>query len=603
MHILHLLSQNHLTGAEVYAVTLGHQQIQLGHAVYQISNGFYFQSQALQTPLEVETKSFATFLKNIFWLRNYIQSQKIHVIHTHSRAAAKLAYWATLWTKTAQVSTVHGVQHASFSKKLHNQYGQFIIAVCENIKDHLCLDFSYNEKFIKVLRNPVNPSQFYFIPKNSAETKSLKKLAIIGRTTGPKKERTEQVLKTLAHMNIEITLIGGELQNLNISDDYKSKIKLIPHLELTSAVYAKYDVIIGSGRVCIESILTGVPTIAFGEARFIGLITEKNFQEALKSNFGDIDLKSKTPKVDERKLIEDVEIACNNNQFLPLSLPLQNLSKLCEAYFSLDSISQKILRIYESAYFLKNHPKWIPILMYHKIPAAEIKSQHKIYVTKNNFEKHLQFFKKQGFQTLTFADLEHYRQGQKDFRHFPKKPLILTFDDGYKDNLENASPLLKKYNFKAQLFLLADPQINQNIWDKSDTEPAHEIIAGSERLQWKNSAFEIGSHGFSHQKITSLNDTEALNELVNSKKCLEKEFGTNVNVYAFTYGSSSKKAAELAEKAGYGYAVNTDSGGLNIEEAPYSIFRVNIFPNETRWSLFKKTSTWYRRYYFFKRKK
>ena len=54
------------------------------------------------------------------------------------------------------------------------------------------------------------------------------------------------------------------------------------------------------------------------------------------------------------------------------------------------------MRIYESAFFLKHYSKWIPTLMYHKIPDQEIKSQHKIYVTRENFEKHLNFYKKLG---------------------------------------------------------------------------------------------------------------------------------------------------------------------------------------------------------------
>src|SRR3989338_744875 len=106
VNILHLLSQNHLTGAEVYAATLTGQQIKLEHQVYQISNDFYFPSNAIKFKFEVETKSKFNFIKNILWLRNFIRKQNIHVVHTHSRAAAKLAYWALLFSNTAQVSTV-----------------------------------------------------------------------------------------------------------------------------------------------------------------------------------------------------------------------------------------------------------------------------------------------------------------------------------------------------------------------------------------------------------------------------------------------------------------------------------------------------------------
>ncbi|MEK6629011.1 MAG: polysaccharide deacetylase family protein [Bdellovibrionota bacterium] len=593
MNILHLLSQNHLTGAEVYAVTLAHHQLVQGHNVYHLSNGFHYPSKAIKLEFEVETKSKITFIKNILWLRNFINKQNIQVIHTHSRAAAKLAYWAILFTKTAQVSTVHGVQHPSFSKKLHNQYGKFIIAVCENIKNHLIFDFAYNKNQIKIIRNPINSTDYYFLKNERPLNKTLK-IAIVGRTTGPKKQRTEQVLNALKNTPAEISIIGGNLSDLNIDVEYKSQIKELNNITLNTSVYSQFDLIIGSGRVCIESMISGVITIAFGEAQYVGLITKSNFFDAIKSNFGDIHPESKDPVINLSQFINDIQTEFNEHH---------SLSVLAQNEFSLDLIANKILRLYESACFLKNYSSWIPVLMYHKIPDHEINSKHKIFVTKYNFEKHLKFFKNCGFKTLTFSDLQKYRTGQKPFSEFPKKPLILTFDDGYTDNLSNASPLLKKYQFNAQLFLLADSKIKQNNWDLSASEPTHDIVSGLERQRWKDSQFEIGSHGFSHKKITELSSEEALTELTESKKHLENEFGIPINTYAFTYGITNEAAADLAQKAGYDYAVNTDTGGLLIEEDPYRIFRVNIFPDESCLSLFKKTSKWYRKYYYLKRKR
>ena len=446
MNILHLLSQNQLTGAEVYAVTLAHHQIDSGHQVYQLSNEFFFPTRAVQIRSEVETKSKFIFFKNILWLRNFIRKQNIQVVHTHSRAAAKLAYWALLFSKTAQVSTVHGVQHASISKKLHNQYGEFIIAVCENIKVHLVSDFSYSDRRIKIIRNPVSKVDYHYVPK-AKSAGGVRKIAIIGRTTGPKRERTELVVKALHSENYEITLIGGSISDLQVEPEIRNQLKELKITGLSSEVYSAFDLIIGSGRVCIEALVTGVPVIAFGEARYLGRMTAENFNEALSSNFGDIVPGSISPQLNAAQFLADVKA-------LP-EVP-EALSELAIRQFSLQPIAATIQRLYESAYFLKNYSKWIPVLMYHKVPEAPIASQHKIFVTKNNFEQHLRFFRTRGFKTLTFSDLRDYRTGQKNFESFPKKPLILTFDDGYKDNLENAAPLLKKYDFVAQVFLLAD---------------------------------------------------------------------------------------------------------------------------------------------------
>lgn len=610
MEILHLLSQNHLTGAEVYAVTLGQEQKRLGHDVHQISNDFFYPTTLFQTRMSVETKSRFRFLSNVLRLRKYLKRNKIDLVHAHSRAASKLAFWSTLGTKIAYVSTVHGQQHTSFSKRFFNQYGQFMIAVCENIQTHLKQDFGYKPELVRVIRNPIDPKLFYFSNKIANEPHDpnrVLKIAIIGRTTGPKKDRTEQVLTSLfdvlptLNTKFEITLVGGRLSDMALPPRQRELVSETYANHLNTEVYEKYDLVIGSGRVCMESLLSGTPTIAFGEAQYIGLIRNAHFNMAMRSNFGDIDLHNKSgPRLQIKKFEEDlksvVSLEMNSDE-------KRELSEKAFAEFAIPSIEAKMRGVYQSALFLKKYPHTIPVLMYHKIPQQEIQSQHKIYVTKNNFEKHLQFFQDQGFQTLTFSQLEKFKKQELPFKEFPKKPLILTFDDGYRDNLENASPLLQKYGFTAQIFLLANPNIASNEWDASSTEPSHEIVSGSDRQRWILSAFEIGSHGFAHKKITEMSPEQAFAELKNSKLALEKEFQTSIPVYAFTYGDTNKDMAALAESAGYSYAVNTDTGGILIEESPYEIFRTNIFPNETNSSLYKKTSRWYRRYYRWKRKK
>ena len=602
MNIMHVLSQTHLTGAEVYAAQLIEEQSAQGQKVYQISNGFFTPTRAEQFPLPVETKGAVSFLKNVLWLRKFLRGKNIHVVHTHSRAAAKLVYWARAFLKVAMVSTVHGRQHPSFSKKLFNQYGDFLIPVSETIQRQLSVDFKYLERRMAVVRNPIELNTFKFQQAQPLDLNNLK-IAVIGRTTGPKGTRTEQILNALPDqlrllgVNATYFLVGGFKNDLKLNSDLIVTEKQIA--SLTGADYQKYDLVIGSGRVAVESLLTGVPTISFGEAKYMGLVNLDNLNENYISNFGDMDSTSHTPTLNPEQLAKDL------TKFLQAATATdaQELSLQVAREFSAKKISRRIQRLYESAFFIRNFSRWIPILMYHKIPSEELQSQHKIFVTKDRFRKHLQFFKILGFKTITFSDLKKFKSGAVDFSQFPKKPLLLTFDDGYKDNLEHASPLLKEFGFKAQLFLLANSDIASNQWDHSATELPHEIISGSDRQKWKTSAFEIGSHGFSHQKISAMTEAEARLELRKSKNDLEAEFKCDIPVYAFTYGDTSLQAAQWAFEEGYDYAVNTDTGGLNIEENPHQIFRVNIFPNETFLSLWKKTSSWYRNYYFQKRKK
>jgi hypothetical protein len=125
MNILHLLSQNQLTGAEVYACQLIEKQVQKNHKVIQVSNDFFYETKARKISLPVENKSFLQFIKSVFALRKILLNENIHVIHAHSRAASKLAFWARCGLKIGYLSTIHGRQHISISKKIHNIYGDF----------------------------------------------------------------------------------------------------------------------------------------------------------------------------------------------------------------------------------------------------------------------------------------------------------------------------------------------------------------------------------------------------------------------------------------------------------------------------------------------
>ncbi|MFZ3231188.1 MAG: polysaccharide deacetylase family protein [Pseudobdellovibrio sp.] len=607
MNILHLLSQNHLTGSEVYAAQLIQEQNHSGkNKVYQISNDFFIESMATSRhKIAVETKSKIQFWKSVLWIRKFIINNNIHIIHTHSRASAKMAYWARVGLKVGLVSTIHGRQHKSLSKKIWNHYGDFMISVCKNIQSQLVADFNLPERRMLVIPNPICQNEFKFLKENSNfSTEKKIKIAVVGRTTGPKGLRTELILKALPdflkakNISADYFLVGDSNANLKI--DAALNLKQIKIDKLASSDYAHYDLVIGSGRVAIESLITGVPTLCFGEACYLGLARLTNLDQFMLSNFGDIDLKIHLPVLNPNQLTLDLEqlfsTDFNFNE-------RKEISKKIENEFNSIKIAKQIQRIYESSYFLRNYSKWIPILMYHKIPDEKLNSQHKIFVTAKDFKKHLHFFKSNNFETLTFSDLKKFQSAEVDFTKFPKKPLILTFDDGYTDNLTNASPLLKQFGFKAQLFLLADKTIASNTWDHSETETPDSIIANVDRQKWLNSAFEIGSHGFNHQKITTMTTEKARDELRLSKANLESEFKTDILVYAFTYGDTNIECARLAYDEGYDFAVNTDSGGLLLEENPFQIFRVNIFPNETMGSLWKKTSSWYRRYYCWKRKK
>ena len=602
MRILHLLSQTELTGSEAYAATLAQDQAQKGHEVFVISDGFHLEFPGTKTPLQISTGSFWQRIQNIQKLIKYLREHQIDVIHCHSRAACRHAYWASLFTQTPIVTTLHGFQHVSFSKKLWNIYGDTVIAVCERLQAQLCNEFSMNPSSIKVLRNPMN------LHWENTENTQRKTIALVGRASGPKGERLMQVFREQGEallnldpeVRISLVLSGlsardrGHLLG-SLPEKLKPRVSIISeHIDLNT-IFHSARLVVAAGRIAVEAFAQGCEVIALGEAKLEGRVSEENLAFQLANNFGDV---GRTEVLDTQAVEHEIRKAFRD----PLSSrQREKIKEVLQFEFSKTRICDEVEEIYRATRLWKKAPG-LPVLMYHQIPLQETGSQHRIFVTKENFEKHLWFFTRMGFQTLSFQDLSDFWFERRPLSEFPEKPLVLTFDDGYRDNFENALPLLQKYKLKTNLFILGDASITKNTWDHEPGVESAPLMTLDQKKKLPKENYAIESHGWNHLDLRSLSDEQVLEQMTLSKFQLEKDLNHKITAFAYPFGLIDSRLPGLAKKAGYDFAVNTDRGALRWVDDRFSMFRVNIFPEENFFSLWKKTSRGYRARYFKKRK-
>ena len=106
--------------------------------------------------------------------------------------------------------------------------------------------------------------------------------------------------------------------------------------------------------------------------------------------------------------------------------------------------------IYKSASVFQVNNNKIPILMYHSI---SYEKGNTVRVPKENFKEQMKYLKDNNYTTLNLDELYIY---MKTGKIIPKKPIVITFDDGYKDNYTNAYPILKEFKLKATVFVITD---------------------------------------------------------------------------------------------------------------------------------------------------
>ncbi|MEG1132376.1 MAG: polysaccharide deacetylase family protein [Romboutsia sp.] len=94
----------------------------------------------------------------------------------------------------------------------------------------------------------------------------------------------------------------------------------------------------------------------------------------------------------------------------------------------------------------------VPVLMYHHFETDD-KKINDVTVKKSEFEKQMKYLKDNGYTAITVQDLVDFKESKKEL---PKKPVLITADDGYKSNYEIMYPILKKYNMKATIFVIGE---------------------------------------------------------------------------------------------------------------------------------------------------
>ncbi len=581
MNILMALSQLEITGAEVYATTIADELIERGNKVYIVSDTLTTPTKAEYIKLEFNKRSLLKRIEHIKFLYKFIKEKDIQIVHAHSRASSWSCQIACKLVGIPLITTTHGRQPIHFSRKLIKAFGDYSIAVCENIKKHMVNDIGFSENKVSVILNPVNYKKLDLEKK----VNDKKVISIVGRLSGPKGDVAYDLLEILSQDELlskyKVRLIGGKELPERFLKFKEKDIEFIGYVPNIQEKIFESDIVIGAGRVAFEALLNKTSLIAVGETEYMGFINKENLDKSLASNFGDIG-SMKYPKIEKGILLNDVEKALKLSEN-----EKEELKNIILKETNLKNIVDKIEKKYFSLYV--NKKKYdIPVIMYHRvINNPENEGVYGTYIYEDMFKKHLQYLKDKNYTVITFKDLD--KIGWRNRFEKDRKYIILTFDDGYKDNYDLAFPILKEFNFKATIFLMGS--LTYNEWDvKAGGERKFSLMSVEMIKEMQDYGIEFGAHTFNHPKINTLSNEEIEHQIVDVKKPLEEKIGKEIITFAYPYGILNDYAKEMAKKAGYTFALATDSGSVCLSDDLYQIRRIAIFPNTNLFSFKRKVA-------------
>ncbi|MBM3204582.1 hypothetical protein FJZ48_01215 [Candidatus Uhrbacteria bacterium] len=222
----------------------------------------------------------------------------------------------------------------------------------------------------------------------------------------------------------------------------------------------------------------------------------------------------------------------------------------------------------------------VPVLMYHHIRPmrSRFTSAERVYtVTPESFEKQMRDLVEAGYQAITPDDLS--RALQKGQGSLPKKPILITLDDGFTNQYEYAFPILKELGLTATFFIVSEAHDLQGSMDEHMIQELDEA------------GMVIGAHTKHHVFLTQEPAKDRWEEIEGSKKDLETLLGHPVTSFAYPYGSWSPTIVGEVEKAGYDLGFWVRSGSLHVDSARYMLRRIRITDQQQILPLLEKYST------------
>jgi len=195
------------------------------------------------------------------------------------------------------------------------------------------------------------------------------------------------------------------------------------------------------------------------------------------------------------------------------------------------------------------------VLMYHSINESAEGISPDLVVHPETFEKQLQYLKQQGYQFRTITELLDTQPDGKN--------VVLTFDDGFRDNYTQMFPLLKKYQAKATIYLA--PEIDGI--ERLDQSRIHEMR--------DSGLIEFGAHTMHHINLDKAEPEIAAEEISQSKAVVEALTGETCHAFAYPFGRYNDSNVEQVQQVGMRSAVTVKKGIEQVSD-PFRIKRISV---------------------------
>ena len=198
----------------------------------------------------------------------------------------------------------------------------------------------------------------------------------------------------------------------------------------------------------------------------------------------------------------------------------------------------------------------VPVLMYHAV-SDQTWGLEGLFLSPPDMEAQLKYLTENGYDPIFFSDLPHLDQY--------RKPVILTFDDGYNNNYTDLYPLLQKYNVKATIFVIP-----------SSVGGQYSMTAAQIKEMADSGLVSIQSHTQDHKELASLSADQQKQQFAQSQLAIARMTGRIPSVLSYPSGSYDSNTLSLAPKY-FDMAVKSRGGLWTVQNNFFEIDRYPVY--------------------------
>jgi peptidoglycan/xylan/chitin deacetylase (PgdA/CDA1 family) len=216
--------------------------------------------------------------------------------------------------------------------------------------------------------------------------------------------------------------------------------------------------------------------------------------------------------------------------------------------------------------------------MYHEISPNPHPSFRRYTVTVREFTRQMRWLAAFGYEAIDMDALVRARMGRGSL---PKRPVLITFDDGCQGSVDHAVPVLRTHKFTAVFYVVTGLMGETSRWMLPELGLELPLMSWESARVLAAEGFQCGAHTVTHPRLAGLDPARCRAELADARRRLEDELGRPAVHLAYPFGSYDHAVQAVVAEAGYVTACSTRAGLSGPEDDLLALRRLTIYGHDS----------------------